>query len=197
MPVEFVITTLNLRQATDQLKANRGAYSQSDFVDISVSESAAIFRAVGTESEAPVNGKIPGSVRVPLRTLEKITQAVNTFKKKDLSFHCKPGVIKIGTWSVKSPDIKAGTIPEQRLALPINLSLLDTLALTKVLSPRQIAQEDMQQRVQEATATRARAVEAALAALQPLEITERQLQGFVDAHIKDSAEQLRKAIWVE
>jgi hypothetical protein len=39
------------RQQT-KLKANRGKYSDSDLVDIVVSENVAIFRSVGTESEA-------------------------------------------------------------------------------------------------------------------------------------------------
>ncbi|HEV2730928.1 MAG TPA: hypothetical protein VGV15_12920, partial [Terriglobales bacterium] len=63
MPVEFVIRTADLRRAMDQLKVNRGQRNDSDFVDILVSECAATFRAVGTETEEPANGNRPGSVR--------------------------------------------------------------------------------------------------------------------------------------
>lgn len=136
MPVEFVVQTADLLQATDQLKANRGKYSETDFVDILASESVAIFRAVGTESEAPVVGKIPGSVRVLLKTLDQINKAVTTFKTTELDFHCEPGIIKIGPWKVKNHEIKVGKIPEQRLALPIDLSVLDTLALANTYIPQ-------------------------------------------------------------
>jgi hypothetical protein len=196
MPVEFVIQTADLRQATDQLKANRGKHTGSDFVDILVSESVAIFRAVGTESEVPVDGKHPGSVRVPLRIVDKINDAVTTLKTKELTFHCEPGIIKIGSFSLKHHDIELGKAPDQRLGLPIDLSVLDTLALAKILTFSQIVEEDMRARVQEATDTRARAVAAALAALQPLDITEGQLRGFVDALVQDAAERLRKSLGV-
>ncbi|MGA2234257.1 MAG: hypothetical protein ABSG23_02210 [Terriglobales bacterium] len=196
MSVEFVIRTADLRQAIGQLKANRGKYSESDFVDILVSESVAIFRAVGTESEAPVNGKIPGPVRVPLSTLGQISEAVTTFKAKELLFHCEPGAIKVGTWSVKNDDIKVGTIPDRRLNLPIDISVLDTLALAKILTRREINEEGMRARVDEALKTRQFAVADALAALQTLEITERQLQSLVDAHVTGAAERLRKFLRV-
>jgi hypothetical protein len=86
LPVEFVVQTDDLRQATDQLKANRGKFSDTDFVDILVSESVAIFRAVGTEAETPVEGKGPGSVRAPLKIVYKISEALATLKTKRLGF---------------------------------------------------------------------------------------------------------------
>ena len=192
MPVEFIIRTSDLRQATSQLKANRGKRTETDFVDILVSECAATFRSVGTEIEVPVNGKIPGAVRIPLRIVDKINSTVKTMKKKELPFHCEPGIIKIGSWSVKHPDIELGRIPDQRLGLPIDVSVLDTLALAEILSADQIVEEGMRERMEEAIDTRTSVVAAALAALQTLGITERQLQGLVDAHVKDAVERLRR-----
>jgi len=197
LPVEFVVQTDDLRQATDQLKANRGKFSDSDFVDILVSERVAILRAVGTEAEAPVDGKGPGSVRAPLKIVYKISDALATLKTKDLAFHCEPGVITIGSFSVKHPKIKLGKIPDQRLALPIDMSLLDTLALAKILTPRKIADEGMRARVEEAHYTRRSTIAAALVSLQALEIEERQLDHFVDNHIQDAAKRLRETLGIE
>lgn len=197
MPVEFVVQTADLRQATSQLKANRGKRTETDFVDILVSECAATFRSVGTETEVPVNGKIPGSVRIPLRIVDKINSTVKTMKKKELPFHCEPGVIKIGSWSVKHPDIELGRIPDQRLGLPVDVSVLDTLAYAEILSADQIVEEGMRARVEEAIETRTSAVADALAALRPLGIAERQLQALIDAHVKDAAERLRKSLRLE
>ena len=197
MPVEFVVQTADLRQATSQLKANRGKRTETDFVDILVSECAATFRSVGTETEVPVNGKIPGSVRIPLRILDKINSTVKTMKKKELLFHCEPGVIQIGSWSVKHPDIELGRIPDQGLSLPVDISVLDTLALAEILTGDQIVQEAMRARIEEAIGTRTSAIAAALEALQPLGIAEQQLQGLVDAQVKGAAERLRKSLRVE
>ncbi len=194
MSVEFVIRTTDLRRATSQLKANRGQRKETDFVDILVSECAATFRAVGTETEEPVDGKRPGSVRVPLRIVDKINQTVRTMKTKELAFQCDPGVIKIGSWSVKHPDIELGKLPDQRLALPIDVSALDTLALAEILTADQIVEESMRERVEEALDTRKSAVAAALVPLQALGITEAQLQGLIDARIKDAAKRLRQSL---
>lgn len=194
MSVEFVVRAADLRRATNQLNANRGKHNQSDFADILVSECAATFRSVGTEAEVPVEGKHPGPVRLPLRVLDAIKRVMPTMKQKELTLLCEPGVIKIGTWSLKHPDIELGRIPDQRLNLPIDVSVLDTLALADILTADQIVEEGMRPRIQEAFETRTRVVAAALTALQPLDITERQLQDLVDTHIRDAAGRLRRSL---
>lgn len=98
MPVEFIVQTADLRLATSQLKANRGQRKDSDFVDILVSECAATFRAVGTETEVPVEGKTPGSVRLPLRIVDNINRAVKTFKNKQLTSTASPAPSKSGVF---------------------------------------------------------------------------------------------------
>jgi hypothetical protein len=84
--VEFVIRPADLRQAMSQLKVNRGSHKQSDFVDILVSEFAATFRSVGTETEVPVHGKRPGSLRLPLRIVDKIRQIVPSLRERNCPF---------------------------------------------------------------------------------------------------------------
>ena len=194
MSVEFIIRTADLRRAMDQLKVNRGKRADSDLVDIVVSENAATFRAVGTETEEPVNGKQPGSVRVPLKTIDAINKVVGTFKKTELTFYCDPGIIKIESWSVKHPDIELGRAPDQRLGLPIDVSVLDTLALSEIFTTGQIVEQGLRMRVQEALEARTSAVANTLTILQPFGVTERQLQGLIEAHVKDAASRLRKSL---
>jgi len=191
MLVEFVLRSPDLRQAMSQLKSNRGRFKDTDFVDIVVSEEAATFRAVGTETEVAANVKLPGSVRVPLRIVDKIGQIAPTLKKKDLAFLCEPGMISIGTWSVKHPDIEIGATPEKRLEIPIDLSAIDTLAVAEILGPSRTATEGMRARVEDAVKARTEASQAALESLEPLGITKRQLQTFIDGVINDAAERLR------
>lgn len=191
--VEFIVQMDDLRQATSQLKANRGQRTDTDFVDILASDSTATFHAVGSETEVFAIVTHPGSVRIPLRIVEKINTVVKTWKKTEVPFHCETGVIKLGSFSVSHPDIELGRVPDQRLGLPINVSVLDTLALAEVLTAEQIVEEGMRARIEEAIQTRSLAVVKALAALQPLDMTERQLQGLVDSHIKEAAKRLRKS----
>ena len=84
----------------------------------------------------------------------------------------------------------------KRLGLPVDLSLLDTLALDQILSPAKIVQEGLSPRIVKAKDSRARSLADAQAALEPLGVTEKQLQNLVDAHVKDAAEKLRRSLKV-
>ena len=194
MAVEFVIRLADLTRATKELRVNREDHLETDSMDILVSECAATFRAVGTESEAPVNGKHPGTVRIPLKIWDQIQRAARTFKVKELTFTCEPGVVRIGKWCAKHPDIELGHMPDMRLSLPVDISVLDTLALARILTPEQLVEQDMRARVEEAETVRTRAVAAAAAALQPLGITEGQLQRLADTHLGDAADRLRRTL---
>jgi hypothetical protein len=194
VPVEFTIRTSDLRLAASQLKVNRGEYTESDTADILVSECAATFRAVGTETEVPAEGKNPGSVRLSLKSLQNIKKVALSFKKTELRLKFEPGIVWIETFSQTHPDIELGAIPDQQLQIPLDVSVLDTLALAAILGPDGVVQEGMRARVEDAIKTRSEAVSDALASLEPLGITERQLQGLIDAHIKDAAERLRPSL---
>lgn len=67
--VEFVIHLSDMRKAAKQLSLNREGFGDTDCVDLLVSSIAATFRSIGTEAEVPVNGKHPGTVRLPLKLL--------------------------------------------------------------------------------------------------------------------------------
>ena len=194
MSVEFVVRASDLRQAVNELKANRGAQGKDDFVDILVSEVVAMFRSVGTETEIPVNGKQPGSVRLPLRCVDSAKRVLPSFKKSELTILCEPGSLKIGTWSLRHPDIELGAIPDQRLQIPVDVSVLDTLALAHFLGPERVAEEGMRPRVEAAIQVRQSAVSGAAQALQPLGIAESQIQRMVEAHIDDAAGRLKRVL---
>jgi hypothetical protein len=192
--VEFVISVVELRRVNSELKANRREYRDSDVVDILVSEFAATFRSIGTEAEAPVEGKSPGTVRIPLRIVDKIIRIAPSLKKRKLHFQCAPGVVRIGTFSLKHPDIESGQIPDQGLQIPIDASVLDTLAISEILGPAQIVQEGMRSRVEDAMAARGRAISAALEALDAFGITKAQIQRLIEASVTDAAARLRSGL---
>jgi putative transposase len=83
-----------------------------------------------------VKGIHPGAARVPFITLEGIAKVLPTFKQKEVTIVCEPGVIRIGTFSLKNPDIELGLIPDQQMSIPVDLAPLDMLALGRVLKPR-------------------------------------------------------------
>ena len=194
MPVEFTIRMSDLRLAASQLKVNRGEYTESDTVDILVSECAATFRAVGTETEVPVEGKRPGSVRLSLKSLQNIKKVALSFKKTALRLKFEPGTAWIETFSQTHPDIEIGNIPDQQLQIPLDVSVLDTLALAEILGPEGVVQEGMRARVEDAIRSRTDTVARALEMLKPLGITEGQLQELAEENIAAAVERLRRTI---
>jgi len=89
----------------------------------------ATFRAVGTSTEIPVNGTSPGAARIPLSALEAIASTAGMFKKKEIKIVIEDGSIKIDTFRHNHPDIRLGILPDQRIDLPVDASLLDTLGV--------------------------------------------------------------------
>jgi hypothetical protein len=192
--VEFVIRLSELRKAHKALLCNRGEFKETDCVDILVSECAATFRAVGTTHEAPVGGNFPGPVRVPLKTLKQLVQAAGTFRKPDLKVHFEPGIVRVERFTIRDPDVALGIFPDQRFDLPPDAGVLDTLAMASLLSPEQIVDQGLRERVETAQRVTAQAVSNAEGTLRELGIRRVHIQELVDARIKDTAEKLTGVI---
>jgi hypothetical protein len=189
--VEFVVGKTDLRKALREIEVNRGSYASTDFVDFLVSEVAATLRSVGTETEIPVNGKQPGAARLPLSLLDKLSKVIGSSKQKDVTIVCEAGIVKIGTFSVKHPNIETGIIPDQSMSVPINLSVLDTLALCKVLTPQQIAEQGLRERIEEAQRECSNAIDAAAATLREFGVSAKQLTGLVDDAVGIAASKIQ------
>lgn len=194
MPVEFSVSPSDLCLATKQLTANRGKYIVTDFADIRVFQTVAILHCVGSESELPVDGRETGSLRMPLRVLDRISEVASKSNSDAVTLVCEPGLVKIDTLLIKHSEIELGKGSTARLSWPIDMSLLDTLALTKILSSRAIDKEGMRARVDEAHNLRRSAIAGALSALQSLGIEDWQVSHFVDSHITAAAKKLQASL---
>jgi hypothetical protein len=194
MKLEFTTRTKDLRKAIREIGVNRGDHSDSDSTDILVSEFSATFRSVGTEAELPVNGVKPGTARVPFVVLERLAKVLGTFKGNDLKIFCETGCLKVGTFTIKHPDIELGIIPDQRVSVPIDLSLLDTLALGRVLNPQQVIEQGLRERIEEAQKGCSLAIASAVATLRPLGVEEKQIVVIVEEALSQATIRMRGAI---
>jgi hypothetical protein len=190
MPVEFTVRTSDLGQAISELQANRSEENNDDPVDIVVMESSAILSAIGTEKEIPATSKLTGSARVPLHIMLKIAATAHTYTQSEV-VKCDQGSIMIGRTLINHAQIELRDATPHRLDVPVDLSVLDTLALFQVLDPGTILAEGLQPRVTRALATRYSAVNTAAAALEPLGVTVEQLKRLVDTHVLAAAKRLR------
>jgi hypothetical protein len=191
MAIEFRVRVSDLKNATKQLLVNRGEFRDTDLADLLVSECVATFRTVGTSTEIPVFGTSLGAARLPLSVLKDIARTAGTYKSKELPVVIEEGSIKVASFRMKSENITLGAIPDQRIDIPVDASLLDTLALGVLLSEMQITEQGLTRRVLDAWQKANEAIHAAAASLTALEVTEPQIRGLVEKRVEAAAERLR------
>lgn len=193
--VEFEIRLSELRKAKKQLLFNRGTFKETDCADLLVSSCVATFRIVGTGFEAPVNGSHPGPARMPLKTLKQLVQAAGTFGKPEIKLHFEPGKVQVEKIIIRHPDVTLGIFPNQKFDLPPDAGVLDTLAMASLLSPEQIADQGLRERVGTAQRYTSEAVSGAVDALRGLGIRRARIQQRVDDRIKGTAGKLAGMIY--
>jgi hypothetical protein len=194
MQIEFKVRVSDLRNATRQLTENRGSNKDTDSADLLVSECVATFRSVGTSTELPVHGIQPGTARLPIRTLEKIAAIAKTFKGQEALVIIWDGLIKIGSWQTRNPEITLGTIPDQNLDMPSDASFLDTLALASLLTPAGVRDQGLERRLVKAQRAKEDAIDRATRALEPLTIDRGQIAALVEHHIGAAGKRLRSVL---
>ena len=192
--VEFVIRLSDLRKAMKHLSVNRGEFRQSDYADLIVSPCIAVFRAVGTEIEVPINDIRTGGVRIPLRLFRDLVSVAPTFKKRELKIHFEEGKAQIEKWIRSHPDICIGIFPDQKFDLPADATALDTLAMASLLSPEQIVDQGLRERVETAQRYTSEAISNALVALREFRISRNQIQQLLDIQVREMAAQLKLAM---
>ncbi len=194
MRVEFVARTEDLKRAAKHLLLNRRGYTDTDFAELLVSAYGATFRTVGAETEIPVNGLRPGSARLPLKVLERIVEIARRYQAAETKILVEPGSIKIGRTTQRHPDIEITRPPGEAAAIPADASILDTLAVASLLTPEEIIEQGLRQRVEVAQQRSSDAIENAAAALRELGVPVVKLQELVDSHVAEVAEKLKTAI---
>jgi hypothetical protein len=119
---------------------------------------------------------------------------LGTFKKDEITIICKPGLLKLDTWAIKQAGIVTGKAPKQEPSIPIDLPIIDTLALPRVIGSKQVAEQGLSERVSEAEEIYSRSVTEATRMLEPLGFEEREVRAFVDDRIIRAAVRLKRSL---
>ena len=94
----------------------------------------------------------------------------------------------------RHPDISLGIFPDRRLDLPADAGALDTLAIAQLLSPEEIANQGLRERVEVTQRQASDAVSTAFEALRDFGVTRGRIQELVDDRIKGTSEKLGSVI---
>lgn len=192
MAIEFSIEREDLVQAMKPFFGKRKLSKSAalDYVDIKAQENEVEFMTTGFSSSTMAEVASPGSARLPFPLFETVfrnPQKLAWTPAGRLSVCITDGHIQAGPTAFDHRDVSIGASKERIVDLPINASLVDTLALGFRFNTQELADSGLWDRVQ---ATRQRAdelIDRAKELLEPLEITRDDLGGFVSDHIKRRA----------
>ena len=194
MPVEFTVRSDDLRRAVRHFQVTRGDFAETDFADLTVSASTLGIKAVGTETAVATNGKQTGSARLPLKVLVRVVDVAKSYHQRESTIVIDAGFAKVGRTKVSHPDIVVGSTAFETPSIPPDASALDTLALASMMTPEQIANAGLRERVENAQKRAAAAVRTSLTTLKEFGVTAHDLTDIIDRHVKETAEVVRRAM---
>jgi hypothetical protein len=194
MPIEFTVRTEDLKRAARQLQVNRDEFKDTDVADLVVSPSTLEMKAVGTETCIAANGKQPGAARLPLKIFAKLIDMAKTYHQRESTILVDDGYAKVGRTKTSHPDITVGDVCSHPLSIPPNASAIDTLAVASMMTPEQIADAGLRDRVENAQKRASAAVVLALGALKEFNVTSTDLAEIIDQRVAEAAEVIRGAV---
>jgi hypothetical protein len=192
MPVEFTVRTDDLKRATKQLQLDRQEFADSDFADLTVSASMVDLKAIGTATSIAANGKQTGTARLPLRVLVRVVDVARTYKQKESTILIDQGFAKVGKTKTSHPDIVVGVDSSVEISMPPSASVLDTLAVASMMTPEEIANAGLRDRVESAQKAVTAGVASAVAALKDFNVGEQDITEIVDRRVVEAAQLIRK-----
>ena len=191
MDVVFTIRRADAKRAPKQIQANRGREGKDDLIHVLVSEYAATFRAVGTESEWPVHGISPGAAQLPIPVFEK---AIDMRSTNELQLRITDGAIVCGKASVRHEAVTLGKIPDIRISAPIDSSPLELLVIEHVLGQSGMADQGLTARVKEAQNRLSLALAKSTEELRPYGVSAQDLCSLVENAIQEAVPRIRVAL---
>lgn len=194
MPVEFTVRSDDLRRAVRHFQVTRGEFAETDFADLTVTISMLGLKAVGTETAIATNGKQTGSARLPLKVLVRVVDVTKSYHQRESTIVIDSGLAKVGHTKVSHPDIVVGSTAFETPPIPPDASALDTLALASMMTPEQIANAGLRERVENAQKRASAAVKTSLAALKEFRVTGHDLTDIIDRRVKETAAVVRRTM---
>ena len=150
MPVEFTVRTDDLKRATKQLQLDRQEFADSDFADLTVSASMVDLKAIGTATSIAANGNRPERRVFHCGYWFASSDVARTYKQKESTILIDHGFAKVGKTKTSHPDIVVGVDSSVEISMPPSASVLDTLAVASMMSPEEIANAGLRDRVESA-----------------------------------------------
>jgi hypothetical protein len=89
---------------------------------------------------------------------------------------------------------RSGFLPDRKLDLPADAGVLDTLAIARLLSPEEVVNQGLRERVEAAQRQTSDAVSTASEVLRDFGVQRERIQELIDDRIKETSEKLGSVI---
>jgi hypothetical protein len=124
--------------------------------------------------------------------LVRVVDVARTYKQKESTILIDQGFAKVGKTKTSHPDIVVGVDSSVEMSMPPSASVLDTLAVASMMSPEEIADAGLRDRVESAQKAVSSAVASAVAALKELNVGVQDITEIVDRRVVEAAQLIRK-----
>lgn len=188
----FVIRRKELNRAIRELQTNCKGSKDINSANLLISEFAMTVRAVGMESEYPVDGIQPGTIQIPIAVLRQIAGMSET---KELALHIQNGAIRSGSSTVRHPEIRLGTIPDVRVSIPIDASVFELLVIGRLLGDPELGRQGIAERVLKAREQYSRDIAFAASCLSRYKVKPDDLDKVIDRIMTDSEPAIKSAMY--
>jgi hypothetical protein len=190
--VLFVIRRTDMNRAIREVRTNCKGVPDANTVYLLVSEYAMTVRAVGMESEYPVNGIRPGTFQMPIAVLRRIISMRPT---KEFALHVQQGAISSGSSTVRHPAIRLSTIPDVRVSVPIDASNFDLLVIGRLLEEAELDKQGLGDRIAKARERYQKDIAIASSCLTQYHVRQADLEVLIDRLLKEAEPAVKAAIY--
>jgi hypothetical protein len=177
-----------------QLEANRGEFNDTDVVDLVVSPTDLTIKALGTETCIVAESKQSGDARLPLSLLVKIVGMAGSYKEPRTTILLDDKSAKVGRSKVRHPEISVGKRHPHPPSLPVDTSALHMLAVALTMTPKEIVDAGLQNRVDNARKKASAAIGVAVDSLKEFNVTTKDLKPIIDRRVAEAAEVIRRVV---
>lgn len=188
--LDFVVDVKEWKKTLKLLFSGRSRKSE-DFADFHLEGDLLTIASTGTETEIPVQSATPGNARLPLKVLLKVEPLLTSFKKRELHVRVDAGQLRIESFNLTDRTIELRDRKRGPLDLPVNVSLLETLAAGLAYPADEIEASGLKARIAAARRTMEDAIDKAAGALKSLEIPRAAIAHLVNQQVAHRAKQFK------
>lgn len=187
MPIEFSIETEEVTQRLKPLFAarSRGREAEVHDVDLKAQGNQVAVVTMGVEVSFPASVKSSGYARIPYASFETIFRSLDELGSGRMTISITDEKLIAGPITLDHPGISTQLIGTRIADLPVDASLIDTLALGLRFSPDELVDSGLVGKVMEGQKKATALIEKAVEVLAPFKISVDALRDLVDARVRE------------